>query len=848
MRRTAGRSRRSAVPWPACRVALGLMAMACLAPPIAAGPVAEAAAPTAVPPVPASASQAAIWPRTLQHDGASVTIYQPQAIAWPDRKRLTARAAVAITPKGATRPMLGTVELSFATTVDAEAGLVRLADPQLISTHFPALDTARAAALQTKLTAALPAIVTTRAVPLAAVDLSLGRAPVAPVKVDNTPPAIFTASRPASLVVFDGKPVLAPVGKTGLSAAVNTNWDVFETGGAWYLLADGIWLSAPEATGPYHAVAQLPAAFGHLPETADFAELRKAIPPHKPKSAALVPTIFVSTTPAEIIVTQGPPKFVPVAGTGLQRVENTAAALFFDPGKGRFYVLFSGRWFAAAGLDGPWRFATDDLPPDFALIPPQDPAAAVLPAVPGTVEAEEAVLKAQIPTTATVARGSVHPDVAYSGAPRFEPIPGTTLLYAVNTQAVVLKAGHRYYVCQNGVWFAGAAPTGPWQLAASLPPAIATIPPSFPFYNVTYVQVYGATPAAVTYGYTTGYLMGFVSAGVLVYGTGYYYPPVIWPGRVPIYYPYPYTYAGGVYYNPRSGVWARGGAVYGPYATATGGRYYNPTTGTWAAGGAIYGPNGGAGAWSVYNPRTGSYAHGSAAWGNGSGSAQGSFYNARTGISGTTSQNRNPYQRWGSSTISGPNQTVSTRSQSSARGSAGGFTSSTGAAGAGYHNKATGNSGAVVKGQGGNVYAGRDGNVYRHTDSGWQSWSNGSWNQVQPPSGAGRSGAAGNSQASTSLGAGKPGSAAGTGATASRGAPQTRPTQTRPTQTRPNQTRATQTRPTQAPASRAAASRPGTASNVSRGDYQQLQRDYLAREGGDRRLGGGAGRGGGWRR
>ena len=67
---------------------------------------------------------------------------------------------------------------------------------------------------------------------------------------------------------------------------------------------------------------------------------------------------------------------------------------------------------------------------------------------------------------------------------------------------------------------------------------------------MTYVQVYAATPTTITYGYTAGYMMGYVSAGVLVYGTGFYYPPVIVPGPVPIYYPYPYTYAGSVWYNP----------------------------------------------------------------------------------------------------------------------------------------------------------------------------------------------------------------------------------------------------------------------------------------------------------
>ena len=127
------------------------------------------------------------------------------------------------------------------------------------------------------------------------------------------------------------------------------------------------------------------------------------------------------------------------------------------------------------------------------------------------------------------------------------------------------------------------SPNGPWVLAASVPQVIYTIPPTSPMYNVTYVKVYAATPAAVTYGYTSGYMMGFVTAGVVVYGTGYYYPPVVIPGPVPIYYPYPYSYAGNVAYNPNTGAWAQGGAVYGPYGgVAKGGTAYNPTTGAMA--------------------------------------------------------------------------------------------------------------------------------------------------------------------------------------------------------------------------------------------------------------------------
>ncbi len=87
---------------------------------------------------------------------------------------------------------------------------------------------------------------------------------------------------------------------------------------------------------------------------ANFAAARKAIPP--PASGpGVVQVIFVSTKPAEIIVTSGAPQFEPVPGTGLQVVRNTNSVLFFDPSSGLFYLLASGRWFSAHGLDEAWE-------------------------------------------------------------------------------------------------------------------------------------------------------------------------------------------------------------------------------------------------------------------------------------------------------------------------------------------------------------------------------------------------------------------------------------------------------------------------------------------------------------
>ena len=680
-------------------------------------------------------ADAGAWPHVIAGPGGTATIYQPQVVSWPERRVLNTRIAVGITPTGGTNASFGVIDVTFLTIANLDARTVALSNPRLNSARFPSLDAERAAALQQKIKSALDSM-GTKNVPLdailAALRLQTERPPE--VALRNDPPTIFVSARAASLVVFDGEPVLAPIANSRLSFAVNTNWDAFVDADTrtWYLLNNGGWLAAPELKGPWRPAGALPATFSELPDDANFSAVRKQIP-GRAFSTKDVPEIFVSTVPAEIIVTGGTPQLKPVAGTTLHYVANTDAALFRDGAAGSYYFLVSGRWFSAPSLDGPWAFATSSLPASFSRIPAAGPRGFVLASVPGTPQAQEALIQAQIPRQATLSRASTKLDVLYAGTPQFVPIPGTAMFYAVNTSFDVIRVDDAYYACAQGAWFTAPKPDGPWVLTANLPAAIYTIPPSSPLYRVVYVQVYDATAEAITYGYTAGYTQSFVAAGVVMYGTGWYYPPYLYAGPVPVYYPYPYSYAGATYYNAATGAWARGGAIYGPYGgVAKGGTAYNPATGAWAQGGAIYGPNGGAGAFSAYNPSTGSYAHGSAVWGPDGASGNANWYNARTGVSGSTNQNSNAYGRWGSSTVSGPNQTVHMQSQSDARGSAGSFNSSTGAKGAAVSG-AGGNNAGVVKGAGGDVYAGADGNVYKKTSDGWSKYDNGSWNSVQKP-------------------------------------------------------------------------------------------------------------------
>src|SRR5215813_6131386 len=267
------------------------------------------------------------WPHTVSDERGKATVYQPQVISWPDRRTLNTRIAIDLTPARASKPSFGVIEVTFATDSDLATRMVTLTSPRITSSYFPGTSPEQAQRFEQAIAASLAAMGEKR-VPLDTLLLSLNKeaeAPPASPEMKNDPPKIFYSSRPASLLVFDGEPILAPVTSTTLTVAVNTNWDVFQDPSTktWYWLNNGVWLSASDFRGPWSPVAKLPAAFSSLPND-NFAAVKKQIPGRRVAASAM-PTIFVSTAPAEIIVTSGPSRLVAIPGASLRYVSNTDA-------------------------------------------------------------------------------------------------------------------------------------------------------------------------------------------------------------------------------------------------------------------------------------------------------------------------------------------------------------------------------------------------------------------------------------------------------------------------------------------------------------------------------------------
>jgi hypothetical protein len=686
----------------------------------------------------AAYAQDAGWPRETTVERAKLVYYEPQVDAWKNFRDLEFRLAFELTPPGG-KPAVGIGEIRARTDVDVDARQAVIRDLQVVETRFPASPPEE----QKRLDALFRRAVAARGdIPIALDRLvAITNKPQAPpqgVAVRNDPPAIFVAYQPAVLLQTDGKPVAAKAGNEGVEFIVNANWPVFHVAAddAYYLFDDTQWLAAKRLEGPWTPTGQLPRAVARVLADPQWADLKKASGAAQGK-AMPAPAVFFSSTPAEVIVFDGKPVYATIPGTELVYAKNTDADLFVDQRTNTFYFLAAGRWFRAAGLEGPWRFASADLPPDFARIPLDSPASRVLVAVPGTESAKDAVLLAQVPTRVTLdpKKAAALVDVTYDGQPEFKPIEGTTLQYAVNTPDRVIKVDNQYYLCENGAWFQSGAPTGPWTTAPSVPSQIYTIPPSSPVYNVTYVTQTTAPNGYVDASYTAGYfgtfIMGMAVGAIIADGSGYWYPPYYhYPAYGhPVYRPYAATYGVGSFYNPYTGAYGAARGVYGPYRGVTGGASYNPYTGTYARGGSAYGPYGSRAAASAYNPYTGASARAGAVSGRYGSAAFASARSPATGTAAATRQASSVYGQWGASVVQRGGTTTATRHASTASGTVGAARSSTGAA-AVVGSGARG-SGGVARTAGGDLYAGRDGNVYRRSGGTWQRYDNGGWSNTE---------------------------------------------------------------------------------------------------------------------
>jgi len=762
-------------------------------PPDAGSPAGSASTPDAAVP------EETPWPVKIDSGTTALLIYQPQLDSF-DGYKLVARAAVEAKEADG-KSTYGIIHVQAQAIVDKDKRTVALDHYEITKADFPAAESQSKAwvkALQEDAATKSKTMSLDRLEALVGAVEAGKKADAQPLK--NDPPVIELSTVPAILVYIDGRPTYRAVAGTSLERVINTRPLLLkDAGGKYYLHVFDGWMAADSLEGSYSRDASPPADLDKAKQEAiadrqvDLLTGQTEKDSEAPSLAkGPVPAIHIATKPTELIVTDGDPKWTPIENTNLLYVSNTTGHIFKEIGNQKTYVLISGRWFSAAGMNGPWEFVpADKLPEDFSDIPDSSDKENVKASVAGTPQAEEAAIAAEIPQTSVVKKDAVKmAPPKFDGKPQLKAIPGTPLQYVVNTAVpVIMVDQHSWYAVENGVWFVATSVNGPWTIATSVPAVIYSIPYSSPLHYVTYVKVYDSTPDTVVVGYTPGYQGSCIDpvTNVVVYGTGYAYSP--WVGTV--WYGPPVTYGFGVSmrYTPYTGWsfgfgfgWSWGSATvamgwgwgaypwWGPYGWgyAWGPRLY-PAPYPW--GGVAYGYRGGAAAWgpggwagttgniySKWGPRSTvtRTSGGFNAWtGNAWAHQVGSSYNSRTGIAAAGQRGAvqnvytGNYAAGARGVAQGPRGTVAVGE----RGTAGNvYTGREVSGGRGtVYNPRTGQ-GVSVGGMSGNqggighvgddVYASRDGNVYRRTDGGWQQRSGGNWNEARPPSGLERDSAA----------------------------------------------------------------------------------------------------------
>jgi len=704
------------------------------------------------------------WPRTLNENGEDFVIYQPQVDKW-NGNRIDLYSAVELKSAAQASSKYGVVWFSARAEVDKINRLVTLNSLEISKVHFPVAPDKNAAILA-MLKAKMPG--KTKTISLDRLEAS--DKAVAPqfvgVEVKNDPPKIILSTKPALLVAIDGEPKLASFESTQLQRVVNTNSIVLlDTGkNRYYLRVKDRWMESAQLDWPWINASELSDQMKNaekliLKQTtatdpqadakgtqASAADQTKRPSSPNTQGEAQTPNVYVVYAPAELIEIEGEPRYKAISGTSIEYVENTTGnVLRFG---GEYYILISGRWFKSASLAGEWTFVDgSSIPAKFAKIPTESPKASVLVSVPGTPQAEEALIANSIPQTATITRSQAKLTVVYDGEATFIPITGTTMNYARNTSVPVIKVDdNTYYSVEAGVWFKAPTPQGPWRVADQVPEVIYTIPASSPLHYVTYAKVYGSTPDVVYVGYTPGYYGTVVSSSTMtvVYGTGWYYPPYV---TSTVWYGYPYTYGVGAGFTWTDDTgWSLGfgyGYAYYPW--------YYPWWGPMGYYGCCWYPYYGWGAWggaavaNVYG-RWGNtaYSRTAAAWanpytGNYGAARRGAAYNSETGriAAGGRGYNSNIYTGnaigYRGGAVYDPSSGIVA---GAGAGFAGNWYTGQGAAGRGgfIYNRNTNTGIAAGKD---NIYAGKDGTLYRYNrNSGnWSQNSGNGWQPAQKPEG-----------------------------------------------------------------------------------------------------------------
>lgn len=195
-------------------------------------------------------------------------------------------------------------------------------------------------------------------------------------------------------------------------------------------------------------------------------------------TASEAPHIFVSKKPAVLLQFDGPPMWLPIAGSKLSFAVNTNWDMFYD-NKSTFYYLLAGDvWLATHDPLGTEWVMPKSLPKELKDLPRTPDFANVWKHLP--YEADPSITPPLVFYTESAAEL-----ILLDGEPVLESIGGGLSAIA-NTRGDLFfdEPSKRYLFLVAGRWFETTKLDGFWREASTLPPSFAAIPESHPRAHV----------------------------------------------------------------------------------------------------------------------------------------------------------------------------------------------------------------------------------------------------------------------------------------------------------------------------------------------------------------------------
>ncbi len=199
------------------------------------------------------------------------------------------------------------------------------------------------------------------------------------------------------------------------------------------------------------------------------------------------PHIFVSYSPAVLVIVDGDPSLKKISGSNYLKVINSSAFILNNSLDGSFNISLFGEWFKAAKISGTWSLNVDgtkDLDKLLADYSVKDSTLQLL--NPPADDIKNYISKGKQPKifVSTIPAELI----LFEGQPQYTLIDGTGLLYASNTKADVFKntVDNLSYILISGRWFSSVDLKSQWNFVdqKNLPADFAKIPENSPKSNV----------------------------------------------------------------------------------------------------------------------------------------------------------------------------------------------------------------------------------------------------------------------------------------------------------------------------------------------------------------------------